>query len=291
MVVFYCGSCGEALKKNQVEKHIGSICRRTQSLSCIDCGKDFDRVAYQEHTKCVTEQEKYGGANYNAPSNMNKGEKKQNQWFEIVQSAINLNTGTTPAKALLKKLQNYPNTPRKRAKFINFVGNSVKGFQPRVVEEVWSILENLIPKGGNENNGTNQTAMEKQQEAKSENSNVPHTQNGNGVLKRSLDSDSEDPKKKLKADENDEKVDDESSETKNPSCRFEWYDELKRAFSKAEDQTMNFETLKKKICKRYKKIKPDRADDLDPVLKKLEKKLKRAPFIKEIESNVYRLTE
>lgn len=76
------------------------------------------RVAYQEHTKCVTEQEKYGGANYNAPSNMNKGEKKQNQWFEIVQSAINLNTGTTPAKALLKKLQNYPNTPRKRAKFI-----------------------------------------------------------------------------------------------------------------------------------------------------------------------------
>lgn len=89
--------------------------------------------------------------------------------------------------------------------------------------------------------------MEKQQEAKSENSNVPHTQNGNGVLKRSLDSDSEDPKKKLKADENDEKVEDESSETKNPSCRFEWYDELKRAFSKAEDQTMNFETLKKKV--------------------------------------------
>jgi DNA-directed RNA polymerase subunit RPC12/RpoP len=41
MVVFHCGSCGEALKKNQVDKHIGSTCRRVQTLSCIDCGKDF----------------------------------------------------------------------------------------------------------------------------------------------------------------------------------------------------------------------------------------------------------
>jgi TnpA family transposase len=49
---------------------------------------------------------------------MNKGEKKQNQWFEIVQSAINLNTGSTQAKVILQKLQYYPNTPRKRAKFI-----------------------------------------------------------------------------------------------------------------------------------------------------------------------------
>jgi cell growth-regulating nucleolar protein len=76
------------------------------------------RDSYKEHTKCVSEQEKYGGANYSAPTNINKGEKKQNQWFEIVQSAINLNTGSNQAKILLKKLQYYPNTPRKRAKFI-----------------------------------------------------------------------------------------------------------------------------------------------------------------------------
>ena len=41
MVVFHCGGCGEALKKNQVDKHLGNICRRAQTLSCIDCGKDF----------------------------------------------------------------------------------------------------------------------------------------------------------------------------------------------------------------------------------------------------------
>ncbi|CAF5055064.1 unnamed protein product, partial [Rotaria socialis] len=66
--------------------------------------------------------------------------------FEIVQSAINLNSGSAQAKIILNKLQYYPNTPRKRAKFINFVNNSIKGFSPRVVEEVWSILETLLPK-------------------------------------------------------------------------------------------------------------------------------------------------
>jgi DNA-directed RNA polymerase subunit RPC12/RpoP len=41
MVVFHCGSCGESLKKNQVDKHIASSCRGVQTISCIDCGKDF----------------------------------------------------------------------------------------------------------------------------------------------------------------------------------------------------------------------------------------------------------
>ncbi len=76
------------------------------------------RDSHKEHTKCISEQEKYGGANYSAATNINKGEKKQNQWFEIVQSAINLNSGSAQAKVLLKRLQYYPNTPRKRAKFI-----------------------------------------------------------------------------------------------------------------------------------------------------------------------------
>jgi len=76
MVVFNCGQCGEALKKNQVDKHLTIICRRVQTLSCIDCGKDFDREGYKTHIKCVSEQEKYGGANYMANSNVNKGEKK-----------------------------------------------------------------------------------------------------------------------------------------------------------------------------------------------------------------------
>ncbi|CAF5110555.1 unnamed protein product, partial [Rotaria sp. Silwood1] len=31
-----------------------------------------------EHTKCVSEHEKYGGANNKALTNMNNGEKKKN---------------------------------------------------------------------------------------------------------------------------------------------------------------------------------------------------------------------
>ncbi|CAF0824767.1 unnamed protein product [Didymodactylos carnosus] len=191
MVVFHCNGCGEALKKSQVDKHLLTACRSAQSVSCVDCGKDFGRQEYQNHVKCVSEQQKYGGANYVANSNSNKGEKKQEGWFEIVQSAINQNSGGPQAKNLLQKLQNYPNTPRKRAKFINFVSNSIRGFQPRIVEEVWTILEALLPK----------------------------------------------------------------------------------------------------IMKRYKKLKPSEEKEFNDIEKKLEKKLRRAPFIETLDNNIYRLLD
>ncbi|CAF0726015.1 unnamed protein product [Adineta ricciae] len=283
MVVFHCGSCGEALKKNQVDKHIGSTCRRVQTISCIDCGKDFTRDSYKEHTKCVSEQEKYGGANYTAPTNTNKGEKKQNQWFEIVQSAINQNTGSAQAKILLQKLQYYPNTPRKRAKFINFVNNSIKGFPPRAVEEVWSILEKLLPKpSNNEPNQIKKTDAEEQnQSAPAENEDANKSQ-----LKRKSNDNDDQSSKKAKV--NDE---DENNQAVPTNPRFEWYDEIKRALSKATDQTLSLEALRKKISKRYKKLKPNQEKGDDLLFEKLEKKIQRAPFVQQLEGNVFRLSE
>lgn len=285
MVVFHCGSCGEALKKNQVEKHIGNNCRRVQALSCIDCGKDFTRDSYKEHTKCMSEQEKYGGSNYSAPANMNKGEKKQNQWFEIVQSAINLKTGSSQANILMKKLQYYPNTPRKRAKFINFVNNSIKGFPPRTVEEVWSLLENLIPKGPtNENNqGKQQSGNNEQQ------SNETSQTQDQSASKRQIDNDDDDQQSSKKAKT--ENADDDANQAVPSNPHFEWYDEIKRALNKADNQTLDLDVLTKKIFKRYKKLKPKQDKDADSLLKKLEKKIQRAPFVQQIEENVYRLVE
>ena len=43
--------------------------------------------------------------------------------------------------------------------------------------------------------------------------------------------------------------------------------------------------------KRYKKLKPKEAAEQDAVMKKLEKKIQRAPFVQEVEPNVYRLVE
>ncbi|CAF1284920.1 unnamed protein product [Rotaria sordida] len=291
MVVFHCGSCGEALKKNQVDKHIASTCRRVPTLSCIDCGKDFTRDSYKEHTKCVSEQEKYGGANYTAPTNMNKGEKKQNQWFEIVQSAINLNSGSTQAKVLLKKLQYYPNTPRKRGKFINFVNNSIKGFPPRVVEEVWSILETLIPKASNnESNQTKKNDTEDQDQNISQ-APVKKEDMDESQSKRKTNEDNEESSKKQKTIHENEIVQEDNNQTVPSNPHFEWYDEIKLALSKANDQTLTLDALKKKILKRYKKLKPKQAKEDDSLLKKLEKKIQRAPFVQQIEENMYRLSE
>lgn len=40
MVTFTCNACGSSLKKIKVEKHLYQC--KTHSLSCIDCGKDFE---------------------------------------------------------------------------------------------------------------------------------------------------------------------------------------------------------------------------------------------------------
>ncbi len=45
------------------------------------------------------------------------------------------------------------------------------------------------------------------------------------------------------------------------------------------------------IFKRYKKLKPNQDKGDESVFKKLEKKIQRAPFVKQIEENVYRLAE
>jgi cell growth-regulating nucleolar protein len=79
MVYFNCGSCGTGLKKQQIDKHFQSC--RTSFFSCIDCGKDFYGRTYAEHVKCISEAEKYESKSYQAKAN--KGELKQNAWFEV----------------------------------------------------------------------------------------------------------------------------------------------------------------------------------------------------------------
>lgn len=38
---------------------------------------------YKEHTKCITEDQKYGGKDYQAKPSSNKGEVKQEKWIEV----------------------------------------------------------------------------------------------------------------------------------------------------------------------------------------------------------------
>lgn len=86
MVVFVCNACGSSIKKNKVEKHFQTECPDCSVLSCIDCGQDFVGDAYQQHTSCITEAEKYQGklfkdSDRGKPS---KGEQKQLDWTQVV---------------------------------------------------------------------------------------------------------------------------------------------------------------------------------------------------------------
>uniref|UniRef100_A0A0B6Z578 Uncharacterized protein n=2 Tax=Arion vulgaris TaxID=1028688 RepID=A0A0B6Z578_9EUPU len=137
MVVFNCNACGEALKKNQVEKHT-LRCRSCEALSCVDCGKDFWGNDYQTHIKCITEDEKYCGKGY-VPK-VNKGEVKQEQWIEKVQNAIERSVSNPKLKGVLERLKDYPNIPRKKQKFENFLKNSLRVNSYPLITQVWDTL-------------------------------------------------------------------------------------------------------------------------------------------------------
>ncbi|KAL5021048.1 hypothetical protein ScPMuIL_000203 [Solemya velum] len=144
MVVFTCSECGEALKKNQVEKHYLSRCRSCNLLSCVDCGKDFWGDEYKQHIKCITEEEKYSGKNYKPKPNANKGQVKQELWTRQVQDAVDRSGGNQRLKSTLERLTDYPNIPRKRPKFENFMKNSMNVHDGRIVDQVWELLMSKI---------------------------------------------------------------------------------------------------------------------------------------------------
>ncbi len=67
----------------------------------------------------------------------NKGEAKQEQWYENVMLAIRNSPANRRLQAILKKLEDYPNIPRKEAKFMNFLQNSMNIKERKLAKEVW----------------------------------------------------------------------------------------------------------------------------------------------------------
>lgn len=137
MVFFTCNACGESLKKAQVEKHV-NICRNCQVLSCIDCGKDFWGDDYQNHVKCISEDQKYGGKGFEAKAN--KGDVKQQQWIQKVHEALNKPDLSPSLRSVLKQVCSYDNVPRKKSKLQNWMKNSLKISNSSLQEQVWDIL-------------------------------------------------------------------------------------------------------------------------------------------------------
>uniref|UniRef100_A0A670Y850 Ly1 antibody reactive n=1 Tax=Pseudonaja textilis TaxID=8673 RepID=A0A670Y850_PSETE len=114
MVFFTCNACGEALKKGQVEKHV-RVCRNCQCLSCMDCGKDFWDDDYKYHVKCLSEDQKYGGKNYEAK--VLKGDVKQQEWIQKIHEIIKETNINAKVRDILQQMYEYDNIPRKKRKF------------------------------------------------------------------------------------------------------------------------------------------------------------------------------
>ncbi|MFH4979935.1 hypothetical protein AB6A40_006644 [Gnathostoma spinigerum] len=156
MVFFTCNECNEALKKNQVEKH-SFRCRRA-TFSCIDCGKVFTKISYQDHLKCISEDQKYGGKDY--VEKAKKGELKQNSWTEQVQMAIaNLNTNDTRMKSLLNRILGFGNIPRKETKFINFLQNSFCIRDEDLCKRAWNLISRHEKTSSSASDKSNENGM------------------------------------------------------------------------------------------------------------------------------------
>ena len=138
MVFFSCNGCGESLKKQKVEQH-SYACSSYTNVSCIDCNVTFAGSEYRKHTKCVSEAERYQGHLYQGEKN--KGAVKQNSWMEIVRDAAEKCKSNAALKGLLVRISENDNVPRKKAKFLNFIKNSMKERNINLVEQAWEAIE------------------------------------------------------------------------------------------------------------------------------------------------------
>ncbi|CAJ0932020.1 unnamed protein product, partial [Mesorhabditis belari] len=135
MVFFCCDKCGESLKKNQVQKHHYGC--RSHSYSCFDCQKVFNIDSYADHLKCITENQKYGGKGY--IEKVNKGEAKQTAWVDLVERATEA-VKDPKLKNLLVSISGFANIPRKEAKFINFLVNSIRIRDQNLCQQAWNAI-------------------------------------------------------------------------------------------------------------------------------------------------------
>ncbi|EJW88454.1 hypothetical protein WUBG_00632 [Wuchereria bancrofti] len=249
MVFFSCDRCSEALKKNQVDKH-GFKCRDA-TYSCLDCGQAFSIGTYKNHIKCVTENKKYGGKNY--VEKENKGEAKQNRWIEQVERAIE-NVTDKGLKDLLQQIHGFNNIPRKEAKFINFLQNSIKIRNRDLCIKAWNCISEQAEKiqqaatekvelrrngEGNDNLNDDKGLNCKQGASKNNGEKVEEIETGKEELKKN--GVYEDHNNNVK----------QGTLITDDVKKFKWKRAIKRALKEADNGQMKVKRLKTKVIQSY----------------------------------------
>lgn len=280
MVFFTCDSCGSALKKAQVEQHMYS-CGKV--VSCIDCLKEFRGNDFKAHTKCISEEEKYNGPDWKAPSSRNKGEKKQIAWVETVNAVLESgkNKFTPSQMGLLKIVAKHDNVPRKKPKFMNFIRNIAKSsFDQYTVEAVFDCLESEWKSQAEKNTPQPPTATNGESKSDETSANGETNENGGGHEENGAQNGEEHGKKKKskknkrKREENEENVevkkkkqkgiakDDEENDDADESqtdiaeesaipAEFRWGELIEEILMARDDKSISLKKLKKKLFSEY----------------------------------------
>lgn len=97
------------------------------------------------HNSCITEDQKYGGANYQARANENKNKQKQQQFIEIVNQVASDHL-SPDINRHVQRLITFDNIPRKKSKFENFVKSALMVNNQKTVESLWSVIEKALEK-------------------------------------------------------------------------------------------------------------------------------------------------
>ncbi|CAB0006502.1 unnamed protein product [Nesidiocoris tenuis] len=139
MVMFNCNRCSAAMKKKDVENHSFKCGGKSNiNVTCIDCLKDFRGNAYESHTSCLTEDQRYGGKDaVSKPTG-----QKQNQWLGIVKEVLKQKDSLeTDVLQFLKSIQHSQNIPRNRKKFQNWARSAKHITDTKFLDKVFDILQ------------------------------------------------------------------------------------------------------------------------------------------------------
>ena len=225
MVVFICDGCQESLNRGKVKTHILQ-CRKSYVLSCVDCGARFEGNAYEKHTSCYSESEKYTG----------KRDKKQDEWSETVQEALESITDMAAKNGFESIIAKIGETtvPRKKPKFVNMCKSSHAYLKPATVDTIWTALEQAIKRKAEEREKIRQAEILKKKEME---------------LQKKAEADSGTTKEK------------QGNEAEEPNLESQ-KKRLKKLLKKADGQSILFTDLaddfgSKKAIKRLAKSYPD----------------------------------
>lgn len=273
MVYFTCGTCGEQVKKPQVEKHYTQKCRNCTVLTCIDCLKDFYGDEYKSHNQCMSEEQRYskegrGGWDPTVGQG-NKGEKKQQQWIEKLRGLLDTTTDIDPAvRNIVNTILDHENIPRKRPKFVNFVKNIMRNkAQMSNIEKTWELFSQALvpnqPVVPDKQSSTEETSHpnltpqeeEKKKKKKKKKSKAEEVESDLPLQEATENGVNEEKKKKKKKRKLEESMEEESMEVDQdePSpkkVKFDWHQTITEVLQK-KGKEMKLNKLKKKCVAEF----------------------------------------